>query len=359
MADWRAQGVSGVSFSDRHAVCFDFINAKLRGMHSRLFEGGRLLSLCDVRHLGDLARRLYPDRAVPDSAALEREFLRDHLAGLEVVRKYLRGRVHDLFAWLMRRYQVENLKIVFRCFAGGQRLGRPDPYLTPTPPWLALPADEMMAARDLRAFIAQIPVRDIRVQSERLRKGAAEPPGDFFVEMGFDRGYFLRLVALQARLGPGFRDGILRMIRFDLDCHNLMSVLRARLNYGIGFDEMRPFLPLVRTGLSKRQLASMAAAQDFSAAMDRVPPSLLPPHARAAVGDLHGLQTALLMRQYRLANRCYYGATLDSAAVVAYYYLKRVELANLTRMAESLRYGMAREEIEQRLLLIRSATSET
>ena len=117
---------------ERSTVCFDFINAKVRGKRSKLFESHRLRSLAECRTLPDLFRRVYPSRGFTNHLDFERLLLSDHIRHLDKVSRYLSGRVSDLFQWLMVRYQLENLKVVVRVFMSkenrdGQAVGLAQP----------------------------------------------------------------------------------------------------------------------------------------------------------------------------------------------------------------------------------------
>lgn len=327
-------------------VSHDFINAKVRGMRSRLYESSRLLALCDARHLPDLVRRIYPQRPVGSCPEFERELTRDCLAELDLIRRYVNGPVLEALSWLMRRHQLANVKVALRHFLAGGSADSLAPLLVPAPRWLDLPLQEMLGAADLRGFVAAIPVEELRTQAELAMSEGDPADRPFRVEMGLDLGYCERLGALATALPAKARS----LVRLDIDGSALLSVLRAGRAYDMEFADIRPFLPVGSGTLDERAFAAVHEAEDLAAALSAIPRSVLPAAAREGVAELADLEFALLLRMYRLANRYYYGDMLDVGVIVAYAYIKRVELANLTRLTESVRYGFPREEIVRRLL---------
>ncbi len=53
---------------------------------------------------------------------------------------------------------------------------------------------------------------------------------------------------------------------------------------------------------------------------------------------------------YLKANRWYYRSVLDFGAVAAFYYIKRIELANLIQISEHVRYGERGDAIRSKLI---------
>jgi len=53
---------------------------------------------------------------------------------------------------------------------------------------------------------------------------------------------------------------------------------------------------------------------------------------------------------YRAANRRYYSCVLDFGAIAAFYYIKRVELRNLIKISEYIRYGEHGGAIRKQLI---------
>jgi vacuolar-type H+-ATPase subunit C/Vma6 len=125
-------------------------------------------------------------------------------------------------------------------------------------------------------------------------------------------------------------------------------VLRARFNYDAAFDDIAP-LASIRGGVQPDSLRSIASADDLAGAVAALPGAFKGADLAGvdAIDDLDRRLEALL---YTRANAAFYGSGVTLGVAVAFYYLKRIELANLIRLAEGYRYELAPAEMRRRLV---------
>lgn len=329
------------------SICFDFINAKVRGMRSKLFESGRLRGLAESRSLPDLFRRVYPSAAFAGHLDFERRLLGDHIRHLDKVSRYLSGKVSELFRWLLVRYQLENLKVVLRCYLSKQDHAVAEALMAPVPRRLSLPTEKLFESLGLADLAVSLEVEEFRDALIELVK-ETKRPDVFTVEMTLDRAYFKKLAGLALRMKGWIR----RLVAFDVDSRNLLLLLRARFNYDQTFDDIKSFITLTDVYVNRRTAEYVHGTDDLADAVERIPPACLPSNRRNGFSSPAQVEDALLLRQYQLAVRCYAESILDVATVMSYYYIKRVELANLIRLTESIRYGLPRERVAERLLML-------
>jgi vacuolar-type H+-ATPase subunit C/Vma6 len=327
----------------------DFTIAKVRGMRGKLFEGDRLAALCASPSVEDLAAALAPQEPVGDAVGLQRILTGRHVADLHGILVHLDGRPADLFRWLLRRYQVENLKIVLRCRAAGAGPATVARYAAHVPPDLRLPVEDLMKANDLEGLINRIPVPALR-DAALLGLGDTEESGRlFYVEARLDQAFFSGLDERAAALRGEARRHVRSLVSRELDVYNTMLVLRAVFNYGINFNKLRLLLAPFGALVGLRLLEELRAAPGLDAAADLLPAGLVGGPGQPVSGER--VETVLWRGLVALANRVYYGAVLDFGAVVAFTYLKRVELANLVRISEQVRQGAASVDIRRRLIV--------
>ncbi len=62
------------------------------------------------------------------------------------------------------------------------------------------------------------------------------------------------------------------------------------------------------------------------------------------------LEQELWMQVFRIANNLFYKSILDFTGLVAFTYIKRMELLNLLRVVDCLRYAMTAEDIVDTML---------
>jgi len=330
------------------AVSLMYSIAKIRAMRSSMFEGPRLLALERARNLPDLAQKLGLGELAVGHLRLEALLTNRHIADLNRIASLLEGARDHLFRWLLARYQVENLKVVLRFWAAGEPMERLSGLLVEVPGVQPLPVEALAESRGLGGFIRQVP-EPIFVAglSEGLAYWEAEGR-TFLAEAGLDAAYFRELVLRHNGLAKGDREPITPLLAADIDAYNVFLIGRAQLNYHLQLEDVAPFIVAGgRIGHSALLTARCETVSDLVESL-RLGAALRLPDT--GVGSLPDLEDAMALRLYRLANRRYYQSMLDLGALVAFYYLKRTELANLIRVVEGLRYEVPWPELLRRLM---------
>ncbi|MFO7897473.1 MAG: V-type ATPase subunit [Planctomycetota bacterium] len=328
----------------------DFIVAKVRGMHGKLYGGERLSDLCRLGSVEDLAAELAPGVPIGDAAALQGELVSRHVAALRGLLDHLDGWEAAMLLALLRHYQAENLKVILRCWATGAGERALRRYAVELPPPLDLPAEALMRSPDIERLVKAVPVKF-------LRDGAMQGVGEyeqsgrlFFIEAGIDKANYGNLKQAADR-GTGESGKVTRgLVHTELDVYNVLFVLRGVFNYALLFNKLRNFLAPSGGRAGIRVLEDLREAEDAAAAVRRVPPGLRT--AAEPSDSLDGLEADLWSGLYRAARRRYYTAVLSFGAVVAFAYIKRVELSNLIRISEGIRYGQRAEAIRDQLVLL-------
>jgi len=326
----------------------DFIIAKVRGMRGKLYEGERLYRLCSAPSVEELAATLAPGEPIGDTIGLQRHLTAQHIDGLHQILIHLDGWQRQLFLWILRRYQVENLKVLLRGWATKAEPSLLTAYTVSLPKELALPTQALMNSLDLEALIAQIPV-------PQLREGALTGLGEFeesgrlfFVEAGIDQAYLAELLNRAERARGEAQTPVQELVNLELDIYNAMLVLRALFDYSILFNKVRGLFAPFGAHVGLRVLEEMRHAPDLDAAAQLIPPAALGTRGPAPSAD--AVETAMWENLYRAANRRYYSCVLDFGAIAAFYYIKRVELRNLIKISEYIRYGEHGGAIRKQLI---------
>ena len=334
---------------------FDFLQAKIHGLRSRLYELERLDGLCDLTTIAQLWHRLYPDIEASDHHALQRRLLADHVATLEIIRGRLPERLAPFYTWVLRRYQIENLKVILRGWKAHEPLARIALYLAPLPGEFALRAQALLAASSLADFLLLVPLRELRLAAEKAAGDQIETGDTFFVETAFDAAYYRGLHAQHQGLPGEHRTGTETLVRMEIATYNILTLFRLKLSYNVPFEQTRQFL--IDLAPHPFRLERIYDYPDFRDMLPLVPLELLPRDLLEEIRDLADLERALWERLLRVANRRFYRSINDLGAVVAYTLIKRIELGNLIRVIEGVRYGMDRDEIKGGLIRLPQAVA--
>ena len=335
-------------------VDLSFLLAKIHGMRSRVYEDERLARLLGSRNVLELMRSLRPNEELISHRQFERVLITDHVGELERLARYLEQPFAEAFAAFLRRYQVENAKVILRGWARRLTPEEVAEHVVDLPEDLGLPQRELMAAHDLEGFLGLLP-GDLAAGAALGRDHFLRLGGTYFLEVGLDRTWMGQLLTAADALAEPHRRAVCDMVNLEVDQYQVLLVLRGKVNYGIDLDELRPFLlsgPELR--VKEEELEALSVAGDLAAMLAALPQRRWLEGRRGDVGDPAGsieeLQDRFLRRLYRRANWHYYHSVLDLGAVFAFAYLKRTELANLIILTEALRYDIPRPEIAGRLV---------
>lgn len=144
-----------------------------------------------------------------------------------------------------------------------------------------------------------------------------------------------------------------KLTAFDVDFRSLSFILRSKFNYDRPLSEIEPVIVTSGLYLTPELVERLYAAHDLAQAINMLSREFLSQEKRRGILSLQQLDKALLLQQYRLAERCFLESIVAIAAVIAYCYIRRIEFANLVRVTESVRHSLPRADIESRLLLVR------
>ncbi len=330
------------------SVMAPFVAAKLHGMRAKLFEGPRLEALTTLRSPFEMMSAVFPNADVRERRDFERKAVEAHVRDLDRLRVVLGGRDRAFFDWQLERYRIENIKVLLRAWKDKELAGDVTGLIATLPPHYDLPVDRLLASAKLNDFAKALPVRRYELGIERGTAAFNQTRRLFYVEASLDALYFTELKRRAMALSAADQDAIRPLMRREVLIYNVLFTVRARLNLRLEPDDVSPFFA---GGVNPARFEPMLRAGDFAGMLAAMP------SRRLLLGDAEPkdaveLQRGLYERLYRAANAAFYGAASYLGVLEGFYYIKRVELANLIRVAELLRQERPAAEIERELIRI-------
>ena len=329
----------------------DFIIAKTRALHSLCYEGDRLASLLRHRTMAELANELFPAEVIPGHMALQRRLVERFADSVAQVWRYISPPRDRLFAALVARLQIENMKLWLRARISGLQeppeqlpeIAVPEPFR-----WLQLDPSRLKSISDLVEGLGEPLVRESTREALVLFNESGLP---IYLEAGLDRGYFRLLGDAYRALNRADRGAIADLVEMETTLYNLMFILRGRVNHDLEPKVVARFgAPQLATGRVApwvTQAAQAGTTREVLAAAPR------PVRDRLAdvPAELPAIERRLWRRYYALANRAYFASLLDVGCLYAYVGIRRMELANLITLVELIRYGFSPPEAHDRFLV--------
>ena len=94
----------------------DYLATRLHARRSRMAEAERLDALCQIRTLPELSRAVRLDTDYQAATEFQRRLVQDLAGEIAGCVRHVGGAGAELVAWLLVRFQVENLKTLLRGF---------------------------------------------------------------------------------------------------------------------------------------------------------------------------------------------------------------------------------------------------
>ena len=325
----------------------DYLATRLHARRSRMAEGERLDALCNIRTIPELGRAIRLDTEYLAAAEFQRRLVQDMVQELAGCVKHIGGAGGAVFAWMLARLQVENMKVLVRGYVN--RISPEDlqKHLVPLPESLALDVQRLVTAGSQENFVELLPPGTPRQRLSEAVAAHRDHPQPFFLEAALDCGYFQELLAKTRQLS-GEDQGIVRpLVLQEANFFQFMLAVRGRFHYDLPSDALLAFhLPGISDGWFKALLTApdmrVAAKSSIGIVFDEVP-------AERGFSEL-ALEALAWKRFLRLANAAFRRDHMGLGAVIGYAGLRRVETANLITLSEGIRTGMAAEAIRARLV---------
>lgn len=325
----------------------DYLATRLHARRSRMAEGERLDALCNIRTLPELCRAARLDKDYEAVTEFQRRLVQDLVRELAGCVDHVGGSGGELVAWLLARFQVENMKTLIRGFVNQTSVEVLQEHLVILPERLALDVNELATAKSLEDFVGLLPPGS---PSQRLSEAVVrhrDQPQPFYLEAALDCGYFQELLAKTFKLSGEKQMVVRSLMLHEANFFQFMLVARGRFHFGLSPDTL---LALHVTGIFDDWFKNLLTVPDLPAA------------AKSGIGivfdqlptdqgfDEVTLEALAWKRFLRLAKDTFRRDHMGLGAVVGYAALRRIEIANLITLSEGMRTGMTAETIRARLI---------
>ena len=331
----------------------DYLATRLHARRGRMAERERLGELCHARGVHDLEHAIFPGTDFPFTADFQRRLVQELAAEISACLKHLDADDQDFVAWLLTRFQIENAKILLRGFLHHLPFEMPQPHLVQLPVGFALDETALLAAKSLDEFAALLPAGSPRSRLHKILSDQREAPPAFILEAALDAGYFQELLTRNSRLRSGEPEIIKPLIAQEANLFQFMLVLRGKFHFGLPAETLLPVLvsskinEWLKTLLSAPDIVS-AAKIAVGMVIDDLPATARAGDERTAV-EISVLEALAWQRYLRLANLTFRRSHMGVGAVAGYFGVRRMEIANLITLSESIRLGVDERDRRARL----------
>lgn len=340
---------------------YSFINAKVRGMKSRLLDSSKYRQLLETTQLDAFLKALLEtdyatellelDSKEPKITEITDALDRSLLLTFDIILKFFRAKDESaLIHRLITKIDIENLKIIIRGKKRGIGPLQISDSLSPANGFSEIDCDELINSRDMEhlvSLLGRTPYEKPMTKALPLFESEGRTA---ILERVLDETYYNELWGLIENLSGNDQKIMKIYLGTFFDIINIMTILRYRLYYDIEPDEVKEMVTPMRYVLNKTEISSLcnATEEDFFEIVEDT-------YYGRRVGEVKNL-TDLEIGLYRIlrataARLLSKGAPFHLGTIVGYLALKEMEVTNLKSIAEGKRHQLSEEEISENLVM--------
>jgi|GEM_PF-2283358 len=339
---------------------YSFINAKIRGMKSRLLDDVKYRQLLETTHLEGFLKVLQEtayapqlmdvDSGDPDISEITRALDQNLLKTYHTIFKFFNPKVESSFLFqLLGKLEVENLKIILRGKYKGVSAPLISDTLVETNGYSKLDFEELLNSKDIAHFISELSSSPYGSVLEKTLPIFEKEHRTIVLERCFDRVHYTQLWDAMNQLSGLDRDMVKMYLGSFFDVTNIMIILRYRLFY-----EMMPQDISAMMHPMKYKLSAEDAERLLSVTEEDYRDVFAGTYYGKRVGpyqNLSELERSLNLVLLSVIRKMLTGPPFHLGTLVAYLSLKEIEVNNLKSIAEGKRHALGEEDISNVLIL--------
>jgi V/A-type H+/Na+-transporting ATPase subunit C len=277
--------------------------------------------------------------------AVERSLEQGLVDAYDHLLRALAGGLHSLVLALLRRLEVDNLKVILRGVFSG-RQAEAGTLLAPLGRYERLPLEALLAAPTPADAIAALERGPYAAVLRDVASHSRDEGTLFPLEVALDLEYYRRLWSEIEALPRGDRAEATTILGARYDVTNIEWMLRYRSLYHLAPEEIFNYTLPYGARLDDDTVRAVAEAPDQPAAIAALPEpyrSLLAPWAQEA--NLWRLEVALSRYLWREARRNLGGYPFHVGAILGFLFLKEAEVHDVRAILEAKQEAKAAEDI--------------
>ncbi|MDR7413817.1 MAG: V-type ATPase subunit [Armatimonadota bacterium] len=338
---------------------FGYINARVKGMRSRLLPPGRLEELLGLPDLDAFLQALVHTPYGPELQealtryqglrAVDEALARAFQKAARRVLSFADGKPRTLIQVLLMQWDVHNLRAVLRAKHAGYPPEAVEPTLVPAAELSDVRLRELLQQPDVPAVLATLATW-AHPLAEALTAALAEyyASKDLLVlELALDRAYYTW--ALQAARGRGYdASRVAELVRTQLDFTNVKTAFKLQQLPDLAPEQREQFFLEGGAVVSREVFRNLADPRTAEVGIREIRARGIQPEGRTPAEVERWLEHEAIRRMADL----YLGDPLGVDVVVGYLTLLANEVRNLRLIARSKAVGIPRDLVRREMALV-------
>ena len=334
------------------------VNVKCRAMYARLLdrsEYNTLLQIRSVSQIADYLKKQTPyayvlrriDKNDVHRGQLEQVFKRSLFYDYERLLKFTTGGYREAIRAMFESFEVEDLKHIIGSVCSAQKQALTLTDLTYMRTYSEFPISSLLEADTMEDLVANLV--HTRYYKALLPFAVREDPDFFKIDHALNLlNYTSKLVAFRQALSGAGRRIATSLYRTQVDIENILFIYRIKKLYHFTASEILVNLLPNAYKLSNHDLLRMAECEgidELTDAISRTEYGPLFPKGRESEWETLHAEHFYWIHKKNL--RTHSG---DIGVVLAYLYLKEIDVKNIIMIIEGVRYQLPTERIASFLI---------
>jgi vacuolar-type H+-ATPase subunit C/Vma6 len=341
---------------------YSLVNAKVRARLSTLLDPDLINKLAEAHDLAEfyaiLGGTIYEDifsrpEITFDPRVGERLLIEQEVDWHAELLKDLRGAERALVAHFLEKYEIENLKAVFR-IREGSRGEEEMRYIVQRELPHAIPYQAISEAASIEDALPLLSGTPYHAAVLAVIEDFKERGTLFPIEINLEVDYYRRLKKLVQSLSKKDREVAMQLIGIEIDQKNIGWLVRLKFYYDIPLADLLDYNIPGGYRMSKERLSRALRAESLrevltialEKSLGRASDALI---QEGQLSKLYLLEIILWNRLIAEARRSLSGFPFRIGTVLAYLILKRTEIRNIITILNGKVYRMDRGDIESHL----------
>jgi V/A-type H+-transporting ATPase subunit C len=254
-----------------------YLKTRASVMASRLLSEKRLEELTEST-LDDVGREFALEELTDSTLsrgrlnrAAERALIRTLMHELSVLLRPLEGSERDILVHWARKFELYNLKALIRGKLQKLSFQQIKQNLHDLPLLISLPHEELLRTENILELLRQLEnssYSDIARQARQVYEDRNEP---FSLDATIDHSYFTSLLRKVTLVGATDHEPLRALIGSLIDRHNLIWLMRYRLNYGLSASETYYLLVPFGRQLHQERLKELVNLGSYEQVIEALP----------------------------------------------------------------------------------------
>ena len=329
---------------------YDFLQAKLHGIHSKSIVGDNFNRLKKIKTIEQLRKEIFPE----DSTAISERHLYSYLERnfkLRIFKQinYISSFYDDMNLFInsmILRYELDNVKLVVSAYYGKSKNVEElfEVKLKKTLDYELIYKSDLSDIKNIRNIFGKTVFSFILPMLE-------ENQDIFNIENALDKFYYSNLLQSLDQLGRYEQENLRKVIIFEMNWQNITWAFRTRLFFKKSFDNIKEsflnFPGLIKSDILEKifdlKFVPNEAKELFKGYPSRYQEIILESFNEDGDFDLPLLEDNVNKDLMRLYTKYFFNENFNILPIISFIYIKKNEYANVVKLIESVRYNLELE----------------